>query len=420
MKKGFIILLVLIASFSLFAGGSSENGETRVVMWTFLDPENPSSGRNVALKQMIEEFEADNPGVKIVVEPKNYSSMTAEFLTAHVTGNAPDIIWAGRDELSGVLDANALEPLENLFLGSWSDEEIADIDDAFFRFGERDGKHYTLTLSKNAIVLYYRADLLKEAGLEGLETWEDIINAAIGMTRTENGITTYGLGQSFTSGFSDSQLIANWLIYNQGSLFDENGRAMWANDVGVEGMNWTTYLIDAGATPEGCLNLGNEDIISEFGAGRYGMIPAGAVRVGSIKATSSFDPSAVKIASIPGGCVLDGWFVGIWSGSNNKEMAGKFLEKMYSPEADLLWVNIGEQAPVRTSTIDKITITEDNDYLLVMLDAFANGYFTPNDMSYSGWKTNLNEAVQRVVANGMDPLAALAQTADEFNKANGR
>ena len=421
MKRLLVGFLLLLALFPVIASGSQEgDGKTEIVMWTFLDPENPSNGRNVALKQMITEFEADNPGVDIIVEPKNYATMTAEFLTAHATGSAPDIIWCARDELSGVLDAGALEPLENLFLGEWSEEEIKDIDDAFFRFGERDGKHYTLCLNKNALVMYYRADLLEAAGCDVPETWDEILDAAIKMTKTENGITTYGLGQSFPSGYSDPQLLTNWLIDKQGALFDEDGRAMWANQVGVDGVNWITHCIDIGVTPEGCLNIGTEDIISEFSAGRYGMFIAGAVRIGSIKDTCSFDPKDVKVMSLPGGCVIDGWFAGIWSGSKNKEMAGRFLEKMYSPEADLLWVEVGAQAPVRASTLEHITITEDNDYLPVMLDAFANGFITPNDMAYAGWKINLNEAVQRVVGNGMDPLEALQQTADEFNRANGR
>lgn len=52
----------------------------------------------------------------------------------------PDIIWCARDELCGVLNAGALEPLENLFLGDWSEEEIADVDDAYFKFGEKGRK----------------------------------------------------------------------------------------------------------------------------------------------------------------------------------------------------------------------------------------------------------------------------------------
>lgn len=422
MKRLLAIFLITIAVLiPVFAQGSQEKSkESEIVMWTFLDPANTTNGRSIALKQMITEFEAANTGVKVRVEPKNYATMTAEFLTAHATGSAPDIIWCARDEVSGVLDAKALEPLENLFLGDWSPAEIADIDDAFFRFGERGGKHYTLTLNKNALVMFYRADLLKAAGLSVPKTWDEILQAAKLMTSTTNGITTYGLGQSFPSGYSDPQLLANWLIDKQGSLFDANGNANWANQTGVDGVNWITNCIDIGVTPTGCLNLGTEDIISEFTAGRYGMFIAGAVRVGAIKAAASYDSKNVKVMSLPGGCIIDGWFAGIWSGSKNKEVAGKFLEKMYSPEADLLWVNVGAQAPVRASTLNKITIDESNDYLPVMLEAFANGWITPNDKAYAGWKINLNEAIQRVVANKLDPLTALKQTASEFNKANGR
>lgn len=422
MKKFLIVLLFLVATLvPIFAQGAPERSkDAEVVMWTFLDPANTTNGRSIALKQMITEFEADNPGVKVKVEPKNYATMTAEFLTAHATNAAPDIIWCARDNLSGVLDAGALEPLENLFLDDWNAAEIADIDDAFFKFGERDGKHYTLTLNKNALVMFYRADLLDKAGLDVPETWDELLEAAKAMTSTTKGITTYGLGQSFPSGYSDPQLLANWLIDKQGSLFDAKGNANWANKVGVDGVNWITNCIDIGVTPVGCLNLGTEDIISEFSAGRYGMFIAGAVRVGSIKASASYNPEYVKVMSLPGGCIIDGWFAGVWSGSKNKEMAGKFLEKMYSPEADLLWVNVGAQAPVRASTINNITIDESNDYLPVMLEAFADGWITPNDKAYAGWKINLNEAVQRVVANNLDPMVALQQTANEFNKANGR
>ena len=128
---------------------TASSGETTIRMWTFLDPANTENGRSVALSQMMEEFEADHPGVKIVVEPQDYNIITAKFLSATSTGDAPDIIWCARDELCGVLNANALEPLENLFLADWTAEEIADVDDVFFQFGQRDGKHYTMGLSKN-------------------------------------------------------------------------------------------------------------------------------------------------------------------------------------------------------------------------------------------------------------------------------
>lgn len=121
------------------AVSAGTNGEDVTIrMWTFLDPTNTSNGRSIALQKMIDRFESENPGVKIVVEPQQWDTMTGKFMAAATTGEAPDIMWCARDELFGVLNAGLLEPLENLFMGSWTQDQIDDVDDGFFRFGERD------------------------------------------------------------------------------------------------------------------------------------------------------------------------------------------------------------------------------------------------------------------------------------------
>lgn len=440
MKKLISLILVLVMCFGLVAcsgdnaqvdatkapqpeSNSSKPAENvEITMWTFLDPANTSNGRSVALAQMIEEFETENPGITVKVEPQDYSTMTAKFLAATATGDAPDLIWCARDELCGVLDAGALEPLENLFLADWSEEEIADIADAYYNFGERDGKHYILALSKNAIVLYYRSDLLEAAGKEVPTTWEEIVDVAQALTGTDEatGINRYGLGQGFSGAGSDSPLLANYIIDKQGDLFGADGTANWANDVGVEAMEWTASTIDLGITPAESVNTSGEDMLVEFQSGKYGMICCGAVRVPTVRDAASFEPNTVQIAEVPGGCVLDGWFVGVWSGSEHKQEAGKFLEKMYAPESDLKWVELGGQAPVRKSTLEKLTIDESNKYLEVMVEAFNNGWFVSNAQTYSGWKINLNECIQAVVGANTDPMDALKNAAEQFNTANNR
>ncbi len=425
MKNARKLLLTMAAAgavmISSLALGITAFADETITMWTFLDPADTTNGRSVALAQMIEEFEADNPGVKVQVEPQDWNTMTAQFLAAHATGDAPDLIWCISDGLCGVLDAGALVPLEDLFMGDWTEEEIADVDDPFFQFGERDGKHYTLTLSKNAVVLYYRQDLLDAAGLSVPTTFDELKTAAEALTGTdeETGIQRYGLGQAFSLTSSDYQLITNYIHNEQGSLFNEDGTANWATEAGVAAVNWTKDMIDSGFTPMESVNTTNEDTITEFEAGKYGMLVLGAVRLPSIRAAASFDPASVQIAPIPGGCVLDGWFAGVWSGSEHQEMAGKFLEKMYSPEADKLWVELGGQAPVRKSTIDNLEITDENSYLQVMLDAFDTGFLCPNDMTYTGYKVNLNDTIQQVMS-GVDPMEALEKTAADFNSANNR
>ncbi len=432
MKKRIIAILATAAlGVGLLTGcgtetpsDTDENGKTTIKMWTFLDPSNIENGRSVALKQMIDEFEEENPGVEVVVEAQDWGTMTAKFLASANSGDSstPDIIWCARDELSGVLDAGALEPLENLFLGEWTEEEIADIDDAFFKFAERDGKHYALTLNKNATVLFYREDLLEEAGLAVPETFDEIVEVATALTGTdeETGIQRYGMGMSFATENNDAQAIVNYLLQEQGDLFNEDGTANWANEAGVEGVNWTVQCIENGITPAESVNTDIETIYTEFASGKYAMSIASGVRLASLRESATFDGSTIQIAPLPGGTIIDGWFAGVWSGSQNKELAGKFIEKMYSPEADKLWVEVGGQAPCRKSTIESLEITDENRYLEVMIDAFGQGWLPSNDKAYLGWKYDLNVPIADVLTEGADPMEALQEAEENFNSENGR
>lgn len=252
------------------AVSAGTNGEDVTIrMWTFLDPTNTSNGRSIALQKMIDRFESENPGVKIVVEPQQWDTMTGKFMAAATTGEAPDIMWCARDELFGVLNAGLLEPLENLFMGSWTQDQIDDVDDGFFRFGERDGKHYTLCLNKNCTGFFYREDLLEAAGLEVPTTFDELYNAAQVLTREIDGQQVYGLGMSFSTESNDAQAIVNWLLQEQGTLFNEDGTAKWANESGVAALEWIKKCIDTGVTPADSVNKTIEDIYTEFASGKY-------------------------------------------------------------------------------------------------------------------------------------------------------
>lgn len=449
MKRNVLaVLMASVMAASLFGCGSSSSpattasnetkasGETSgeakaategktedvtIRMWTFLDPTNKENGRSVALQQMIDEFESENPGVKVVVEPQDWATMTGKFLAASATGDAPDIMWCARDEMYGVLNAGALEPLENLFLGDWSAEEIADVDDAFFQFGERDGKHYTLTLNKNCTGLFYREDLLKEAGLQVPESFEELYDSAKALTGTDaSGIQRYGLGMSFSTETNDAQAIVNWLLQENGDLFNADGSANWANDAGVKGVNWVKNCIDTGVTPAESVNTTIEDIYTEFAAGKYAMAIASAVRLANLRSTASFDGNTIQFTTLPGGTIIDGWFVCVWSGSKHKEEAGKFVEKMYSPESDMKWIELGGQAPCRKSTVESLEITDENKYMEAMIKAFGEGWLPSNTEAYVGWKLDLNYPIQNVLTEGVEPMDALKDAEEIFNTDNNR
>lgn len=429
-----LILSLVLVLCTMFATVSAVAEKEKVVrMWTFLDPENKDNGRSVALKQMMETFEAENPGVKIVVEPQDYNIMSAKFLAAASTGDAPDIIWCTADMLGAIRDAGYLEPFENLFIKDWAEEELADIADVQWDFGAKDGYHYQIVLNKNIVTLYYRADLFEANNIEIPTTWDELVSAAQKLTGIdkETGVFRYGLGLSFSTESSDAPLMFNMLTAAQGSPFNDDGSANWNNEAGAAALQFQIDCIRKyGITPEDAITATNEDLFLGFYAGKYAMIVGGAVRVPNVKAAATFDPDAVQLMLIPGNgesryspCNLTGWCVGVWSGSQVKEEAGKFVETMVSPESDNLWVTLGGQAPIRKSTITNNAEFFDsaaNRYLTVMSAGFSDaGWMLPDDAITSGWTFDLNRAMQNVLIDGMSVEEALESTANDYNTRNG-
>jgi multiple sugar transport system substrate-binding protein len=409
--------------------GSTEQKTVR--MWTFLDP-TKTDGRSMALKKIIDKFQSDNANIKIAVEPQDWEAMTPKFFAAHSAGNAPDIIWCIMDEMGAALDLGALEPLENLFLKDWTPEQIADIDDAFWDFGERNGKHYQVTHSRNYIALYYRQDLFDQFGISAPKTWEEFIKAAQTLTGKDpgTGIERYGFGQAFNVEKVDAQVVTNYILEAQGTLFTPDGKANWSGSAAQEGLQFQIDCIKKyKITPEIAVSTTGEELFVDFCAGKYAMITGGAVRVPKNKADATFDPDAVQIMQFPSKkgdkpspATINGWCVGVWSGSNIKNEAGKFVEAMMSPFADELWLLDGGQVPVRKSTI--ITQADflnnpKNRFLTVMAETFANyGWPQPTMFKISGWKNDLNSAMQYVMVDGKSVKDALLASEELFNKRN--
>ena len=430
LVKGIALVLACALLLSLLSVSAIAEGKKTVRMWTFLDPTNTTNGRSIALQQIIDKFEAEHPDIDIVVEPQDWASMSTKFFAAHAAGNAPDICWIIMDEFGAALDLNALEPLENLSIGKWSEEQVADINDAFWQFGTRDDKHYQITFSRNYVTLYYRADLFAENEIEIPRTWDELIAAAQKLTGHDDklGVDRYGYGLALSTENVDPQIMTNMILADQGTLFNEDGTANWANENGEYALDtMIKFIKEYGISPETAISTTGEDLWTDFEAGKYAMISGGAIRVNTVRSNCVYDPSAVQImlwptkdgeGHAPG--VINGWCVGVWSGSQVKEEAGLFLEAMASPEADNLWVTLGGQPAMRQSTLEtaKDYIAE-NEFLTVISDGFLTaGWPQPTDFTVSSWKNDLNNAAQKVLVDGMSSKDALEAVAQDFNNRN--
>ncbi|SFZ85417.1 multiple sugar transport system substrate-binding protein [Devosia enhydra] len=406
--------------------------ETTIRMWTFLNPAG-TAPREVALAKIITQYEAANPGTKILVEPQVWDQMTPKFLAAHATGNAPDVIWVVTDFLGDAIASGSLADLNELFINDWPAERVADNAGAYWDLTSVDGKQHAIFVSRNYISLMYRKDLLDAAGIDpnGFATWQEFRDAAEQLTEKDaaGNVTRYGFAQGFSEQQADPSVMIPQLLATGEPLFNADGTANFASDAGVAAMTFLTDLVKDGISPRESVSWTVDDLFEQFAAGRLAMVQGPAVRVSTLQAQLGKDK--VGLALWPGNgtvehspAVMAGWAVGVWSGSANAEAAGSFVEYMLGPDGDPIWVEAGGQVPGLLSTLANMKdfiAQPGNEYLSVAAEGAARyGWLTPIEFSVGGYRQALNKAAQRILVEGTDVATALEDAEAEFNRLNNR
>ncbi len=407
-------------------------GATTLRMWTFLNPAG-NAPRERALRDIIAAFEAANPGTRIVVEPQAWDQMTPKFLTAARQGNAPDIVWVITDLLGDAIRSGTLADLNELFVGRWPEERRRDNAGAYWDQCSAGGKHYCLFTSRNYIAIVYRTDLLRAAGIDpaAVRTWDQFVAAAQRLTVRDGGnVTRWGFGQAFSESQPDPQIVVARLLAAQGTLFTPEGRARFATEAGIEGLRFQADLITRhNVCPRQAATWTVDDLIEQFSADRLAMYIGASVRISAVQARVGRDKVGMMLwpsvdGARPSPAVMAGWAVSVWSGSRNREIAGRFVEFMSGPEGDRRWVETGGQTPALLSTaqaMPQFFADPANGYLAVASRGSAEaGWLAPIEYGVGGYRQVLNKAAQEVVINSMDPRAALEAAEREFNRRNSR
>jgi multiple sugar transport system substrate-binding protein len=129
------------------------------------------------LQILADEFEAENPGIKIdmVEGPNAADSVENLYTTSFLLGDSPydlvysDVVWIPKFAAAGWL-----QDLSDRV----SDDELSQFLEADVAAGRYQGGLYRMPFRSAMGMLYYRTDLLEDIGAEPPETFKDLIAAA--------------------------------------------------------------------------------------------------------------------------------------------------------------------------------------------------------------------------------------------------
>ncbi|WP_342359571.1 sugar ABC transporter substrate-binding protein [Terrarubrum flagellatum] len=325
--------------FMLTADQASAQGQSNLTFWTVRlnTPELAA-----ALKSILADFEAANPGIKIKHEPVSGNLVYPKFLTAIRGQSMPDIAEAYSYHPLQFAAADQMEPMDDI-IDLWKKNGLlTDIfsEYAYKKFLWRDhywGVPYNLDIRP----IYYRKDLLEAKGLKPPKTWDEFQAAAIALNDPANGV----FGMVFPAGnFHIAQhFYMSFMFQAGGSILDKDGNLVFgttSKDANVKALTFLTdFATKHKVTPPGIASYNTDEPHTlyvqgraAFGFGTGGLIgrllkenPALAEKTGVLEVLEGPAGKAGKLTA----AFYNPMFV--WKHSPAKEAAKTFVRWFVQP-----------------------------------------------------------------------------------------
>lgn len=217
-------------------------------------------------KQLISEFEAANPNIKVDPIPAPSNELIARLQADVVAGRAPDVAQIVFSDLEFAVTNFGIKPLEELIPARELQAHYIGLHPRGLDLARLNGKTYGLPYVFSTPVLFYNADLFKAAGLnpdKPPRTWAEIKTYALAI-KNKTGKAGF---------FPGVYGAADWMF--QSLLLSNGGRVMsadrkhltFAEPPALGAINMLHDLVTSGAHP----NISAADAIPAMAAGNIGM-----------------------------------------------------------------------------------------------------------------------------------------------------
>jgi multiple sugar transport system substrate-binding protein len=416
MKRLFALLTLLGAGAIAFASGTQEPAGTaaqpvKIVYWQYF-----YESKVQAIDQLIQKFEAQNPGIKVeqVTFPyENYNQKVASSLPA---GTGPDVINLFYGWLPSYVKSGYLQPL------SASDFSPESFKSGFFPFVAEsvqfDGKYYAVPTAVRTLALLYNKKLFRDGGVDPSRPPQDLDELAATARKLSRSDAQGNLVQAGLA-MQPSGQGHNWLrdvLIRQfgGTPYSPDGRKVtYDTPEGVAALTWYTDRITKDKV--GYPNFATDDVTA-FKSQKAAMNIDGSFRIATLNAVKDLEWDVAELPSYHGirSNYASFWAHGITDGVKGAKLAAsvKFLKFITSPDAMDLWLAKVGELPANPGFAAKQKDTPLVGVFLKGLD-YAHGTTFVDE---AGQRTIFVDMVDQVVLKHTAPADALKEAAVKEQK----
>lgn len=295
---------------------------------------------------LVAAFEKQNPGIKVAAESIPWGGggdYDTRLYTALIAGNGPDAAMVKFQNMSRLMEMDALAPLD-AYIDGWAAR--GDIPDDLWKLHRApDGKRYYLPLQYVVLYLYARQDWFAHNNLAMPTTFDTFLTAAQALTTTDR----WGFGLRGGSGGHDFWAT---FVLGGGAALEKGGlvtpAALAANRWFID-LHRTHHVVPPSAPTDGFLQ-----VVNNMKAGRTAMT---IHHVGSANDLTAALGDNITALPVPRSAQGGGWSTygdgssAVFAASKNPEAAWKWISFLSTGEANAAFAKLSAQLPVTSSSL---------------------------------------------------------------------
>ncbi|MGO4584656.1 ABC transporter substrate-binding protein [Arthrobacter sp. 2RAF6] len=384
-------------------GNNSEAGPVTLTYWDFMDP-SQNNPRSAALKQNIENFEKENPNIRVQLSTVSFGDMISRLPQAAAAGQTPDVVKMYAPVVPQMAAAQVYQPLPG------EAKQITDWLRPVDKLADKDGKQVAVPYDYRTCTLYYNDKILKQIGAAVPATWDQVADVA--GKAAAAGYTGFGTG---FSGVDNSAIISTFFDCFMSQVGQEisnqDGKATFNTEKGKEFADFLVKLKKAGGMSKSVVGDQYSTVNDGLQNGTVAMAVLGTERLLTLqKANPDIKSSTLpKTSNGSDTGSTFGWTLGIGAGSKHAQAAWKFIEYMTGPKAGAVMATGGD-VPTRSATFKDPYFTTPGAKTVLEVSKFVEQHSEPHPYP-DNWI-----AIAGGLAGAGQELYLNNRSADEFMK----
>ncbi|GIO85329.1 ABC transporter substrate-binding protein [Paenibacillus faecis] len=426
MKKSLLGIMSLVLIPSLLAGcsgGKSANlaDDGGVQTIRILSSDDFAGFREKA----VEEFNAKNPDIKVVLDHVAYDQLhDKELASFNASGEAAyDIVDVDEIWTSEYANAGFILPVTDRY----TDEMKQGILPASLQIASLGEEIYGVPMFNDVVFFYYNEELLKKAGFDHPPvTWDEF--TSMSQALQEKGITP---GSASAWGWSANEglvaYFAEFLGSFGGKFMDETGKPVFNDEKGVQALTFMADSMKNGVIDKASINYNDRQVLDAFKNGKTAFVAGWSFYWGELNGSDSKVKGKVKVGMVPAAegaphtAATGSMYLAITPQSEHEDAAWKFIEYLGSKEVQKQQSLDAGSLPIWKDLYSDEDLNKNFAALKDMEKQLEQVISRPSLDAYNEFSKNMQIALQSVLTGQKDAKTALdelAATTEEL-QANG-